>query len=162
MTTDPDAQVIRMPNLLRTKVGTEPGPDLDKIVASAEAVLAEMQDQYEAWVRGDLKAMNEALAAAQTGAHPNPEALKRIRVMAHEIKGQGATFGYPLLTTVGHMLHGLIDRLGADAAKHLDLIAAHVGFMNLVVCNEVRDDGGIQENQALMGLEMAVKRALDG
>ena len=162
MTTDPDVHVIRMPNLLRTKVGTEPGPDVDEVVAAAEAALAEMKDQYEVWIRDYLKTINEALTAAQSSPQPDPKDLQRIKMMAHEIKGQGATFGYPLLTTVGHMLHSLIDRMGADVAKHMDLIAAHVGFMNLVVGNEVRDDGGIQENQVLMGLEMAVKRAFDG
>ena len=39
MSDDNDARVIRTPNLLRAKIGTKPGPDLDHIVAQAEAAL---------------------------------------------------------------------------------------------------------------------------
>lgn len=156
-----DDQVIQMPNLLRTKIGAKPGPSLDQIVAEAEAALGEMQENYEVWIRDDLASINTALAEARAGPTPNPEAIGRIRKLAHEIKGQGATFGYPLLTTLGHMLHTLIDRHQAIAARNLHLIAGHIDFMNLVIKDEIRDQGGLTEHELLATLEAATKKVLE-
>lgn len=72
--------------------------------------------------------------------------------------GQGETFGYPLLTQAGHLLHGFIDRDETAAARNLPLIAAHIDFMNLVVKNAVHDMGGPEESKLLSALETAAKK----
>lgn len=155
---DEKAQIIKVPNLLRAKIGNRPGPDLSKIVEQAEAALGEMQDQYEDWIRDYLKTLNAAMSDAHASQAPDPDAIARIRKISHEIKGQGETFGYPLLTQAGHMLHGFIERDEAKAAGHLDLIAAHVDFMNLVVQDAIRGDGGPQEEKILSGLDAAARK----
>ena len=155
---DDKAQVIKVPNMLRAKIGNRPGMNLDTIVEQAEAALGEMQDQYETWIRDYLTTINEGLAAARAVTPPDPDAIARIRKTSHEIKGQGETFGYPLLTRAGHMLHGFIDRDEAVAARHLDLIAAHIDFMNLVVQDGVRGEGGPKEDQLLGALETAARK----
>ena len=159
---DEKPQVIKVPNLLRAKVGNKPGPDLDQIVQQAEAALDDMQDQYEEWIRDYLKTINAALSDARAGVPPDPDAIARIRKASHEIKGQGQTFGYPLLTQAGHMLHGFIERDEAKAARNLDLIAAHIDFMNRVVQDGIRGDGGPQEEEVLSGLDTAVQKLTMG
>ncbi len=155
---DKNTQIIKVPNLLRAKVGNRPGPDLDQIVEQAEAAIEDMQDQYEGWIRDYLETINTALSEAQASVPPNLDAIARIRKTSHEMKGQGLTFGYPLLTQVGHMLHGFIERDEANAARNLDLIAAHVDFMNLVVQKEIHGDGGPEEEQLLGALEEAARK----
>lgn len=155
---DDKAQVIKVPNMLRAKVGNKPGVSPDTIVQQAEASLSGMQEEYESWIRDYLKTINKALAEARRGSTPNMDAIARIRRTSHEIKGQGQTFGYPLLTRVGHMLHGFIERDEAVAARHLDLIAAHVDFMNLVVQESLRGDGGAKEDELLAALEAAAQK----
>lgn len=151
-------QIIKMPNLLRAKIGNKPGPDLKQIVKQAEAALDDMSDQYEEWIRGYLETINAAMKNAQASVPPDPDAIATIRKTSHEIKGQGQTLGYPLLTQVGHMLYGFIDRDDARAARNLDLIAAHIDFMNLVAQNQVRGDGGPQEEALLAALGEAVRK----
>ncbi|MFQ5774304.1 MAG: Hpt domain-containing protein [Kiloniellaceae bacterium] len=153
-----DGQIIKVPNLLRAKLGTAPGPSLDQIVAEAETALGRLQDNYETWIRDYLKGINEALAEARAGPRPDPGAIERIRKFAHEIKGQGATFGYPLLTSLGDMLHRLIEQDGAAAARNLNLIAAHIDFMNLVIKDEIRGHGGAQEKRLLAALQAAAQK----
>ena len=153
---DEKAEVIRVPNLLRAKVGDEPGPELDRIVRDAEAALADMQAQGEAWLRGYLKTINEALDRARASVPPDPEAIARIRKTSHEIKGQGETFGYPLLTRAAKLLQRFMEHDESIAARNLDLIAAHVDFMNLVVQNGTKGEGGPQDEQLLAALETAV------
>ncbi|MFQ5467732.1 MAG: hypothetical protein ACE5DS_06300 [Kiloniellaceae bacterium] len=156
-----DGTVIKVPNLLRAKVGTAPGPSLDKIVAEAEKALDGLQSQSRAWIQDYLATLAETVESARAGAMPKIEAIERVRKIAHDIKGQGATFGYPLLTVVGHMLHGFTERDPAAAARHLEVVAAHVNFMNLVIKHEIHDTGGPQVARMLSGLESAAAKVRD-
>lgn len=160
MSKDSDAQIIQPPNLLRAKIGTKPGPDLDRIVAQAETALDGLKDQYETWIRDYLDAIVKALDEARASHPPDPAAIAQIRKISHELKGQGETFGYPLLTQSGHMLHGLIDKDERLASRNLSLIAAYVDFMNLVVKNEVHDMVGLDAAQLMSALETATKKLL--
>ena len=160
MSNDDDIRIIQPPNLLRAKIGTDAGPDLDQIVAQAEAALGDMKEEYEVWIRDYLTSIGKALEDARASEPPDPDAIERIRKTSHEIKGQGETFGYPLLTQAGHMLHHFIERDALNAARHLPLVAAHIDFMNLVVKNGVHDMGGLEEAQLLSALEAATKKFL--
>jgi len=157
MSDDDGARVFTPPNLLRAKVGNKSGPNLDQIVAKAEAALTGLQDDYEVWIRDDLKTLRDAVASLRQEV--DPTVLERVKILSHEIKGQGATYGYPLLTTVGHLLYGFIDRDADVAARHLDLIDAHVDFMALVLSEKIDDQGGLQAQGILAGLEDAAKKA---
>jgi|GEM_PF-1366617 len=154
---DNDTRVFTPPNLLRAKVGNKPGPDLNQIVAKAEAALSDLQDDYEVWIRDDLKTLRAAVASLRKEA--DPATLERIKILGHEIKGQGATYGYPLLTTVGHLLYILIERDPDVAAQHLNLIDAHVDFMALILSEKIDDQGGLQAQGILAGLQDAAKKA---
>ncbi len=154
---DDEVRIFTPPNLLRAKVGDKPGPDLDQIVAKAEAALTELQDDYEVWIRDDLQTLRDAVVSLRREF--DPKVLERIKTLAHEIKGQGSTYGYPLLTNLGHMLYGFIDRDADVAARHLDLIYAHVDFMTLVLNQGIHDQGDATAQGILAGLETAITRA---
>jgi hypothetical protein len=157
---DDKAQVFVPPNLLRAKVGNTPGPRIDQMVASAKAALEEMKEDFEVWIRDDLKSLKESVAALHRAA--DPVTLERIKTHAHEIKGQGSTYGYPLLTAAGDLLHLFIDRDAAVAARNLDIIDAHVDFMTLVLNQELRDQGDEMAQGILQGLRDAAKKAHGG
>jgi len=154
---DNDSRVFTPPNLLRAKVGNKPGPNLNQIVAKAEAALGELQEEYEVWIRDDLKALRAAVASLRQEL--DPTILERVKILGHEIKGQGATYGYPLLTTVGHLLYTFIERDADVAARHLELIDAHVDFMALILSEKIDDQGGLQAQGILAGLQDAAKKA---
>jgi hypothetical protein len=160
MSDDNEIRVFTPANLLRAKVGNKPGPDLDQIVAKAEAALTELQAEYEIWIREDLKSLRNAAASLRLSF--DPKTLDRIMVLSHEIKGQGATYGYPLLTTVGDLLYRFIAQDKNVAAKHLDLIDAHVNLMALVLNEKINDESGIQAQSILAGLQEATRKAHGG
>lgn len=153
-----EVQIIKMPNRLRAKVGTGPGPSLDEIVADAEAALNGLEVHYEDWIQEYLTALKSALNDALSDPLGAGEPLDQIRRVSHEVKGQGATFGYPLLTTVAYLLHRLVANHPELAAKHLDVVAAHVHFMTIIVRDKVRDTGARRENEIVAGLQAATQR----
>ena len=162
MSDDDKAKVFTPFNLLRAKVGNKPGLNLDQVVARAEAALDDMKDEFDVWISDDLQALRNALTALRQANPPDSEILERIKTLSHEIKGQGATYGYPLLTTVGDLLYVFIERNSEIAAKHLDLLDAHVDFMALVLGQKVHDEGDQQVRSILAGLRDAAKKAASG
>jgi len=158
MSDDNDSsRVFTPPNLLRAKVGNKPGPDLNQIVAKAEAALTELKDDYEVWIRDDLQTLRDAVASLRQEF--DPKVLERIKTLGHEIKGQGSTYGYPLLTTAGNLLYSFIDRDADVAAQHLDLIYAHVDFMTLILNQNIHDQGDANAQGVLSGLQSAAEKA---
>lgn len=157
MSDDDEVRIIMPPNLLQAKVGNKPGPNLDQIVAKAEAALTELQEDYEVWIRNDLNTLREAVASLRQEF--DPTVLERVKILGHEIKGQGATYGYPLLTTAGELLYRFIAQDEKVAAKHLDLIDAHVDFMALILSENIDDQGGLQAQGIMAALQQAAQRA---
>ena len=162
MDDDNEARVFTPFNTLRAKIGNKPGPNLDQIVANAEAALDDMKVEFEVWIRDDLQALRDALTALRETTAADPAILARIKTLSHEIKGQGATYGYPLLTIVGDLLHGFIECDPEVAAKHLSLLDAHVDFMTLVLAQEIRDEGDARVRKILAALVEAAKKAHTG
>lgn len=147
--------IVSRPNWLRAKLGKAPGPALEEIVAAAEAALEELKDDYEVWIREDVLRLATVLAELRAAPQCDSAALERLQVLSHEIKGQGTTFGYPLLTAIAQMLCRFIEDDPAAAARQLDLVAAYVEFMNLVVAEKIRDDGGPRAREILDALATA-------
>lgn len=148
--------VFKVPNTLKAKIGNAPGPDLDQIVAEAEKALDGMREQSRGWLQDYFDAFSAAMEDFQAGKVPGSEAIERIRKTAHEIKGQGTTFGYPLLTAVGHRLQTWIERDPQAAARHPEVAAAHIDFMRLVFNGGIHDLGGAKEAELIAALDDAV------
>ncbi len=125
---DAEVQVIRPFNRLRARLGTAPGPSLDQMVADAEAALESLHGDCEIWALNDLREINSLLAAARANPAPDLENIQRILRLSHDTKGEGATFGYPLLTTIAQLLYRFIDRDEARAATRRDLVTAHISM----------------------------------
>lgn len=155
---DPEVQVIRPINRLRAKLGTAPGPSLDKMVADAEAALETLHGDCEIWALNDLREINSLLEAARANPAPDLENIRRILRLSHDIKGEGTTFGYPLLTTIAQLLYRFVERDEAKAAMRLDLVAAHVDAMTVVVSQGIRDQGGDLGTQLRVALEQAAEK----
>jgi len=158
MADDDKSQIIVAPNMLRAKVGDKPGPDIDQLVASATAALDELKQDFEIWIRDDLKSLRDSVAAMHVAT--DPAALEHIKRYAHEIKGQGSTYGYPLLTDAGDLLYRFISTDTEIAAQNLNLIDVHVDFMALVLNQEIHDHGDALAQGVLTGLRNAAKKAL--
>ena len=113
-------EIIHPPNLLKMKVGSG-GVDPDRI-AKAEAAVAELAESYIDWALKDLAELQARFAAirAET-ADPRQRVLDLFQT-AHDMKGQGATFGYPLVTQVAkHLCHYVEGQLERDQLPDLTI-----------------------------------------
>lgn len=154
------AQIIKPPQTLQAKVdkGGPGAVDMDAL-ARAEDVIANLADDYLDWVREDfvrLEAAYEKLKAHDGDDKDNLEAMFQI---AHDMKGQGGSFGYDLMTAIGDHLCRLLETLDKGGARELTMIRVHIDAMRVVITKELKDDGGDEGRQLLMGLTLVGEKA---
>ncbi len=148
-------EVIHPPNTLAAKVPKYGGPDLRTIVREAEQALEALQEDHLTWIRQDLQALAAALAKLrEANGVGELDAVFRI---GQDIKGQGATFEFPLLTLIADSLCRLIG-MDVGPAERLKLIALHADALNIVVRDDIRGAGGEAGKKLIAMLRTAVDK----
>lgn len=113
-------------------------------VLAAETRLAELRRRFE----GSLGAVVTELGAICQAIGTDPAARERARRLAHDLKGQGASFSYPLLTEFAGSLQRLLDETATEDPLLLQLAVLHVQAIGAVAQDRVTGDGG-EAGQAL-------------
>src|SRR5215469_2242002 len=96
-----DHEVITPPNRLKGAVGRAVAGD--DPVARAEAALAQLSGEFSAWMHAECEALDRARRGALAAGMAEPQRATLFRA-AHDIKGQAATFGFPLVCAVAESL----------------------------------------------------------
>ncbi len=153
---------LHMPSInLKPKVPSTGGPDLKDIVENAEKALANMEGDYEIWVSEDIRQINEYLDQAKNDKDKLSISVKEIHAIGHNIKGQAATFSYPLLTATAKSLCHFIQETAEIAGKRLDLIEAHVDTLRMIILQGMKGSGGMEGQALVSALENAVQKILE-
>lgn len=137
---DHGAEVIHVPNTLRAKVGGPRFAGLNaNAIAKAEAALKSLSSQFAQWMQDELAKL-EAARARVHAEGMTPEAGDHLYTRAHDLKGLGATYEFPIVTRMAGSLCKLIDTPEARAKAPLKLIDAHVDAIRAAVRDNIRDD----------------------
>jgi CheY-like chemotaxis protein len=151
-----------LPNVLRRKVGvaadTEPATIDPNLIAAAEAQIKEMEDDYADWVRRSIERLvlaHQRATEAPQEAAPHYQTINKI---AHELRGQGGIFGYPLISRFAFSLYACTDGAPEIDEKHLDLVKAHIDGIRVVMKDKVSGDGGPIGRELLAGLDKAKEK----
>ena len=155
-------EVINPPNSLASKVSPTGGPELETIVREAEEALEDLHESYLTWVRQDLDQLDRMLKQALAEPETAPAKLKSIYQTSHDIKGQGATFEFPLLTHIASSLCTLLADGGKSDQVMLALARIHIDALNVVLKENIRGMGGVQGKQMVEMLRTAVDKVLAG
>lgn len=123
----------------------------DKMLDEANDAVAELMASYPVWVMDDIARMEGHLAEAGADAEGRSAHLDRLYAAAHDIKGQGDSFGYDLMTTIGKSLCDFI-RAAGGSDDGLRVMAAHIRAMKTVIDKRVSGDGGASGEKLVAGL----------
>jgi chemotaxis protein histidine kinase CheA len=159
MDNEPKVEVITPPDTLKKKVKTGgPGAvDLDTL-NRAEAVITEMTDNYLEWVAEDLAKIHQALEDLKAEKKDHKDALARIFQLSHDMKGQGGSFGYTLMTILGGNLCHIVEKLEDAGSAEVEVIQLHIDAMDLVIAKQMKGDGGEEGEQLLKGLGLVAAK----
>ena len=124
-----DHQVITPPNRLKGAVGrTVAGDDP---VARAEAALAELSGQFSDWMHAECETLDRARHGARAAGMAAPDCAMLFRA-AHDIKGQAATFGFPLVAAIAESLCVLLEETRDPRRIPAALIDQHVDAVRAI------------------------------
>lgn len=152
-------EIIHPPNLLKLKVGSG-GVDPHSL-ARAEAAVAQLADSYLDWALEDLASLQQHLAAAREEPGAPSRHVQALFQTAHDMKGQGATFDYPLVTEVAKSLcHYVEGRQDRGSQPELAVIAAHVDALAVILRQRMSGNGGALGQKLSKELETLVAHKL--
>ena len=123
--------VITPPNVLKVKVGGGSAPFDEDAVARADAILKDLAENFREWMRDDIERLHEAHAAFQKSGG-TAAARTGLHQVAHDLKGEAATLGLPLLGRVAGSLCSLVSEKTASAPS---LLADHVALIDTLFEN---------------------------
>jgi len=140
--------------LVASKV--EHGPDGVDEAALAQAergAVAGLLYVFLAEADEDLKAIEHHCAtAAMLPMEDRGPALRELFAVAHGLRGQGGSFGYPLITTIAASLNRLIEARTQFDAPAMAAIQGHVAALRTVIEARMAGDGGPTGAALLDGL----------
>jgi HPt (histidine-containing phosphotransfer) domain-containing protein len=133
-----DHEVIVPPNRLQKAVAVAKPKDFDP-VARAEEALGNLAGEFPDWMNEECAKLDEARQQVKTEGFTEGtrDALFRC---AHDIKGEAATFGFPLVAPPADSLCRLIEHTPDTTLIPLGLIDQHVDAIRAIVRENARTD----------------------
>lgn len=161
--TPSDVWYFRLPNTLREKVGGAgvKGPlELPKeLLEEAENTLQRQAMDFADWAKNYLTKLSKVTEAAMLSPSNRRNHFHEMNLVAHELRGQGGTFGYPLITVFAKSLYeATLPGCPEDDAT-LSVVKAHTDAMRAVIRDRISGDGGEIGRELLKSLKVAIDRA---
>ena len=119
-----------------------------------------MANSYLDSVADDLRNIDETFGKLEAATGDRKEELMAVFQTALILKGQGGSFGYDLMTTIGNELCRLIEKLDKAGPKEVEAIKLHIDSMKLVISNDIKGDGGVTGKEMLAGLQKVCDKLL--
>ena len=131
-------QMISVPNTLKAKIGGRFGGIDPAALAKAEAALKGLSDSFGQWMQDELVKLDAARERVRVEGY-NAETGESLYFRAHDLKGLGSTYGYPLVTRIAGLLCRLIDDPATRLSAPLFLLDAHIDGIKATVRGDIRD-----------------------
>ena len=140
-----------------------PGTINTDALAAAELEFEKMAEEYPDWVQGHIDRMYEAYNNCGETPQNRNEHFTTLAFVAHDMKGQGGTFGYDLISFFGRMLFDYIEFHKNTAIKdnHVEIVGAHIDAIKAVIAGRITGNGGAVGAALVNSLEKAKERYAD-
>ena len=132
-------QMIQVPNTLRAKVGGRFGAIDPAAIAKAEAALKSLSGNFAQWLNDEVVKLEGARQRVKTEG-VTAETMEFLYLRAHDLKGLGTTYEYPLITRIGASLCKLIDDKDKRMTAPMALIDGHIDAIKAAVLDEIKTD----------------------
>jgi len=149
-----DHIIIPPDNRLSDKV-IDGGPgsvDPDALLRAEQAIQS-MEGEYLAWVQADLDKLDAAIATLSASGGGTKDNLQTIFRISHDIKGQGGSFGFDMMTSLGNVLCRLIENMPEAGPQEIDVIQLYITGMKYVIANHIKGIGGAKGEAMLQELD---------
>ncbi len=130
--------VIQPPSL-RLKVGGRFGAIDPSAIAKAEAALKSLSGNFAQWLSEEVIKLDAARQLVRDDG-VTAETMETLYLRAHDLKGLGTTYEFPLITRIGASLCRLIDDKDKRLTVSLPLVDAHIDAIKAAVRDSFKTD----------------------
>lgn len=154
----------KLPNTLKEKVaGGFAGANVKgelptDLIAQAEEDLERAALDFTKWALEYLSKLSDLCTEALMEPGRRATHFDEIHTLALELRGQGGTFGYPLITVVGKMLYECTGEGCREDDKAVEIVKCHIDTMRAVIREKVGGDGGKVGMELIKGLRASIDR----
>lgn len=126
--------------------------DLEKLAMEA---MADLSAKFPAWASGDVQKIKQYLgeAGGVFGAERSDLIRTKVYPKVHDLKGQGSTFGYPLITDIGSHMCSIISNKTTFSSDDLLVLKSDAQMMETVLWKKLKGDGGTKGSKILEKLK---------
>ena len=133
-------QMIQAPNALRLKVGGGRLGAIDPAaIAKAEAALKSLSGNFTQWLNDEIAKLEAARQTVRAEGITD-ENMESLYLRAHDLKGLGATYGFPLITRIAGLLCRLIDDKSKRHMAPMALIDAHIDAIKAAARDDIKTE----------------------
>jgi len=134
-------QIIQVPNTLRLKVagGGRLGALDPAAIAKAEAALKSLSGNFAQWLQDEITKLEAARQAIRSEGM-TPATVESLYLRAHDLKGLGTTYGFPLITRIAASLCVLTDDAEKRTRAPMALVDAHIDAIRAAVRDDIKTD----------------------
>lgn len=151
----------RFRNVLKEKLagGGGNGPAISaEALDKANEALKKLAEDYPDWVAAQVAELRALHGRMVDTPETRRKTLDGIRSLAQEIKGQGATFGYPLVSTFALSLQDCSGPSAPLTDSHVEVVKAHVDSIAAVIKDRVKGNGGQVGKELTEQLKAAIEK----
>lgn len=150
-------QIHNPPNRLKAKLGGINSVFDGRALARAEAALASISSNFGDWLVEEvakLTAAHQAIHEVSAGEVQLSEFYR----CAHDLKGLGTTYGYPIISEFAGSLCRLLDSPEARARAPKEILDGHVGAINAALKQGITSSDHAVGRALLNELQAQVRR----
>ncbi|MSP42023.1 MAG: hypothetical protein EXR08_01435 [Alphaproteobacteria bacterium] len=148
-------------NNLAAKAGITKATKVPKeILERAKAIVENISEEFPQYVQEEIERMRvmaKALSSAGTSEEAS-EAVEDIKFAAHDFKGQGGSFGYPLLSRISASLYHLLKQASDFGAPIQTAVKVHIDSIALVNSLKMKDPEHPEGKRLVAEVEALTRR----
>ena len=146
-----DDVIIDPPSLALREKAPPSAMNLEAALKRAMAAMEKVGQDYPQYLARDCARLREM--TERFGLSLDKAAMDDIRFLAHDMKGQGGQFGYPLVTSICDSLQKYLAPIEAPGPRTAEIIGIHVDALLLVESTKMKGEGGEEGKLLLANLE---------
>jgi DNA-binding response OmpR family regulator len=159
-----DVWYWRLPNKLREKVaGGHAGANVKgelpaDLLEEAEQQLERASLDFTKWALEYLSKLSDLCTEALMEPGRRVRHFSEMHTLALELRGQGGTFGYPLVSQIGKMLFDMTIEGCREDDNAVEIVKCHIDAMRAVLREKVAGDGGEVGRAVIKGLTKSIEK----
>ena len=130
---------------------------------AAEKSMGNAKFDYLEAVGEDFNRLQSAYEVALKEKANRVQRVQELYAVVQVIKGQGSSFGYPLISNVGAQLARFIEDCGDNLTDaQMEGVKVHVETLRLILQQKMEGDGGPMGQKIVAGLALVIKKMTGG